>query len=306
MTPRSIDARYRELAADLGIEARPAEPLGPWTTMGIGGPARWAFFPRDVDELLAAWRALAEGPLPVRVLGGGSNVIVADEGIDAAVIVLGRCSGTIRRQGNDLHADATAPLPVLVRRAAEEGLAGLAWAAGIPGQVGGAVRMNAGTGAGEIAGVLAEVEVADHAGVVRRHRPAEGDFGYRESFVARQGLLVLRATLSLAPGDPAEIRAEIEERRERRRVTQPPGRSSGCIFRNLPGTPVGALVDRLGLKGTRVGDAMISEVHGNFIVNLGNASAADVLALVDLVRERIVRETGLEPRLEVEIWRNGR
>jgi len=306
MTDPRLATLYREIAGDLGVPVAAEEPLARWTTMGVGGPARWAFFPPDTERLLATWRALREGPLPVRVLAGGSNVIVADEGIDAAVIVLGRAGGTIRREGNELVADATVPFPALVRRAAEEGLAGLAFAEGIPGRLGGAVRMNAGTGAGELADVLAEVEVADAAGRVRRHRPGPGDFGYRESFVAREGLLVLRARLALSPADPAEIRAEMEERRARRRATQPRGRSAGCIFRNLPGQPVGAIVDRLGLKGTRIGDAAISTEHGNFIVNLGHARAADVLALVDLVRERVARETGLEPHLEVEIWRDPR
>ncbi len=301
-----VDSLYREMAGDLGVPATPGEPLARWTTMGVGGPARWAFFPPDPERLLAAWRALHEGPLPVRVLAGGSNVIVADEGIDAAVLVLGRTGGEIRREEHELVADATVSLPALVRRAAEEGLAGLAFAEGIPGKLGGAVRMNAGTGAGEIAEVVAEVEVADANGAVRRHRPGPGDFGYRESFVAREGLLVLRARVALRPGDPAAIRAEMAERRARRRASQPGGRSAGCIFRNLPGEPVGALVDRLGLKGTRIGDAAISTEHGNFIVNLGHARAKDVLDLVDLVRERLARETGLEPRLEVEIWRDPR
>ncbi len=301
-----VDGFYRRVAADLGVPATAGEPLARWTTIGVGGPARWAFFPPDVDRLLATWRALGPGPLPVRVLAGGSNVIVADEGLDAAVIVLGRAAGQVRREGDGLVADATVPFPALVRRAAAEGLAGLAFAEGIPGRFGGAVRMNAGTGAGELKDVLEEIEVADRSGDVRRLRPGPGDFGYRESFVAREGLLVLRARLRLRPGDPAAIRAEMERRRARRRATQPRGRSAGCIFRNLPGQPVGALVDRLGLKGTRIGDAVVSPEHGNFIVNLGRARAADVLALVDLVRERIARETGVEPRLEVEVWRNPR
>ncbi|RMG46850.1 MAG: UDP-N-acetylmuramate dehydrogenase [Acidobacteria bacterium] len=303
---RRIPDPYLAIARELGVVALPEEPLARYTTMRVGGPAAVLFLPRTIDQAARLHAAIAGGPLPVRFLGGGSNVIVADEGIRAAVIATHGIDGEPEREGDDrIFVPAGRPVPGLVRWAAREGLAGLEFAEGIPARVGGAIRMNAGAHGRCFADAVAEVLVAGRDGRPERRRPGSGDFGYRDSFVAREGLLVLGAVFRLTPEDPERIQERVRAFRERRRATQPLWeRSAGCVFANWPGRPAGALIERLGLKGTAVGGAEVSPVHGNFIVNRGNATARDVLALIELVRERLAAATGLEPRLEVEIWRD--
>jgi UDP-N-acetylmuramate dehydrogenase len=294
----------QEMAADLGIECRGNEPLARHTTMGVGGPAPWFLLPRETTSLAALVRELAAAGIRYRVLGAGSNLIVADEGVRTPVISTERLAGVFEREGNRMRAGAGALLPRLVRELASAGLTGLEFAEGIPGSVGGSVRMNAGAGGRWIGDALREVGYVTPSGALERRAPERGDFGYRRSFVAAGGLIVVDATFEGAPDDPDAIRERMRDSRAYRLATQPLAeRSSGCIFKNPEGASAGEVLDRLGLKGLAVGGASVSALHANFIVNRGG-SAADVLALVERVREAALLRTGVELRFEVEVWRD--
>lgn len=297
---------YEALAADLGVPARAEAPLAEYTTLKVGGPAAWLFEPGTSSVAAGLFAALCEGPLPVRVLGGGSNLIVADEGVRAVVVHTGRMHAEPQRlDETSVLVPAGLPVPGLARWAQREGLAGLEFAEGIPAQVGGAVRMNAGANGGWFGEVCSSVAVVGPSGVVEHRAVSAADFAYRDSFVAREQLFVLEAVLRLAADDPAAIKERLVRYRDRRRASQPlQDRSAGCAFANWPDLSAGRLIEQLGLKGTTIGGAEISPVHGNFIVNRGRATARDVLALIESVRNTIQRETGRVARIEVEIWRD--
>lgn len=303
MTPHGL---YHEIATDLGVAVREHEPLAPYTWLKVGGPADFVFFPETAEQTARLYGALASEPLPVRVLGAGSNVVVADEGIHAAVIATAGLHEEPRYLGEGrILAPAGAPVPGLARWAARLGLSGLEFAEGIPALLGGALRMNAGAHGSYFGSVAERVLVGTADGVAVEHPIVGGDFAYRESFVRRDRLIALGAVLRLRPDDPHAIKERMHEYRRRRRETQPiQERSAGCVFANFPGQPVGRLVEELGLKGTAIGDAEVSTVHGNFIINRGAARAADILALIDLVASRITAAVGEAPRLEVEVWRD--
>ncbi len=297
---------YEALAADLHVPARAEVLLSEYTTLKVGGPAAWFFEPRTSGEAAALFAALCEGPLPVRVLGGGSNLIVADRGVRAAVVHTGRMHAEAQRQSDlFVRVPAGVPVPGLARWAQRQGLAGLEFAEGIPAQVGGAIRMNAGANGSWFGEICCDVAVVGPSGVVEHRRVTSSDFSYRDSFVARERLFVLEAVLRLGADDPAEIKQRLVRYRDRRRASQPlQDRSAGCAFANWSDLSAGKLIEQLGLKGMSIGDAEVSPVHGNFIVNRGNATAHDVLTLIDTVRETMERESGRVARIEVEIWRD--
>jgi len=263
-------------------------PLATLTTLRVGGPAEvW-----EVDDLASARDATAERFLAI---GAGSNLLVADAGVTDRVVKLGRGFDDVRSLGAeaDLWLGAATPLPGLVRRAQQAGLSGLEGLLGVPAVLGGAVAMNAGTRFGEMSDTLQEVEVLVD-GHVERLAAAELKLGYRQARLPEGGLL-LRARLALARSTPDRVAAAMRAVDDARKG-QPKNKSAGCAFKNPPGDSAGRLIDAAGLKGLRVGDAMISHEHGNFVVNLGSARAADVAALLGLVRER------LDVPLEIE-WR---
>jgi UDP-N-acetylmuramate dehydrogenase len=297
---------YAALAADLRIPCRSEVRLADYTTMKVGGPAAWWFEPETARAAAQLYSELFAGPLPVRVLGAGSNLVVSDEGVRAAVIHTGRMHAEPTRVSEtEVLVLAGVPVPGLARWAARAGLSGLEFAEGIPAQLGGAIRMNAGANGAWFGEIARSVMVAGPAGLVHQHSVHPDDFGYRDSFVARQQLIALAATLELRRDEPEAIRRRLTEYKTRRRASQPlQDRSAGCAFTNWPDLPVGRLVEQLGLKGLSVGDAEVSPLHGNFIVNRGQARAADVLALIDRVRNELTRATGREPRIEIEIWRD--
>ncbi len=299
-------ALYREIAADLGVAAREHEPLAPYTWLKVGGPAEVVYFPDSAAQAARLFAALRGGPLPVRVLGAGSNLVVADEGLRAAVVATSRLHDEPRYLGEGrILASAGMPVPGLARWAARLDLAGLEFAEGIPALLGGALRMNAGAHGSSFSAVAERILIAAPDGALVERPVQDGDFAYRESFIHREQLIALGALLRLHGDDPDAIRGRMHEYRRRRRETQPvQERSAGCVFANFPGQPIGRVVEQLGLKGTAIGGAEVSSVHGNFIVNKGGARAADVLALIELVRGRIAEAVGQEPRLEVEIWRD--
>lgn len=296
--------RYEELASELGVRAIAGLSLARHTTLRVGGPAEWAFFPRTMEQAARLHAELRRGELPVRIIGAGSNLLISDQGLHAAVILTGEMiAEPVVSDDRKVFALSGMKIPGLARWAAQQGLSGLEFAEGIPAQLGGAIRMNAGAHQSSFAEVLETVHVAGDEGEVRHHRCGKDDFGYRDSFVMREQLFVLGAQLALNEGDPEQIKHQAAEFRDRRRSSQPLNeRSAGCVFANWPDQSVGALIEKLGLKGLTIGGAEVSRKHGNFIVNRGNASADDIRALIDHVRETISRATGRAPRLEVEIW----
>jgi UDP-N-acetylmuramate dehydrogenase len=289
-----------EIARRLRGEALPDEPLAPRTSIRVGGPADLLVRPADPDDLATLLRAVRELGVPLAVLGGGANTLVADAGVRGVVLRLPADLGEERAEGERLVLPAGAPIARLMARAHERGLVGAEFSAGIPGTLGGATAMNAGTRAGELKDVLSRVELAtaDGAGFVPAAALA---LGYRTSRLP-PGAVVTRIECALRPGDVAASRAAMEADVAARRRTQPLSQPSfGSTFRNPPGDHAGRLVEAAGLKGHRVGNAMWSDVHANFVVNLGGATARDVLALLALARRLVKERFGVELVAEVRL-----
>jgi len=276
---------------DCGVAVVEDQPIGPWTTLGVGGSARYFAEPRDAFELASVLSSL--GDLPLLVLGRGSNMLVADTGWPGLAIRLGAGFKWQRRAGVSVSAGGGTSMPALAAWLATEGLSGLEFAAGIPATVGGSVRMNAGAHGGQTADALTSVTIsspADPSG--RDYSPEELDFAYRHSALP-DGAVVVAASWTLAEDDPAAIRARLDELRAWRRRTQPlRQRNCGSVFTNPPGDSAGRLVDEAGLKGRSVGGASVSEKHANFIVVEPGATARDVVTLIRLVRDEVAARGG--------------
>jgi UDP-N-acetylmuramate dehydrogenase len=286
---------------DLGVPFREHEPLARHTSMGVGGPARVMAFPRSPEELRATLRLRAALGVPQRVLGGGSNLVVVDEGLDELVINTEALQQVELLEHGRVRAQGGANLIRTVVRCCRAGLAGLQSAVGIPGSVGGAAVMNAGAYGFSISDVMTDIVVYDERG--ERMQPPEGwRFHYRGSSIP-EGAVVAQLEVQLSAGEPERLGREIRELQLQRVRSQPTGRNAGCVFKNPAGAHAGKLIDDLGLKGTRIGGALVSPRHANFVVNDAGASAQDVLALLELVRERVAREAGVELELEVKVWR---
>ena len=271
-------------------------PLHELTTYKLGGPARFFFEPSSVEELVGVLPV--EGP--VLVVGRGSNLVIADDGFDGLVIRLGTAFTYRRFESDRVVSGAATPLPGLARDAARNERSGLEWFVGIPGSVGGAVRMNAGCFGSETADVLVTAHVIDLSTAEQRHAtPADLEMSYRHSNLAANDLVV-EASFRTEPGERAASEARMREITRWRRENQPGGTlNAGSVFRNPPGDAAGAIIDRLGLKGHRVGGAAVSEKHANFFVADRTATASDVHGLVQEIRERVARETGIELTPEI-------
>ncbi len=289
------------LKTAFGNRLRLDEPLARYTAARLGGPAAALLVVRSADELARALRLLWEAALPFHILGGGSNVLVSDAGVEAVVLV-NRARRT-RFASDRVWAEAGASLGSLARQAARRGLSGLEWAAGIPGTVGGAVFGNAGAHGGDTAASLLLAEILHPARGRLRLSAAEMGFGYRTSALKRGELpaIVLSASLRLHPRPEAEIQAQMEAYQAHRRRTQPPGASMGSMFKNPPGDYAGRLIEAAGLKGTRLGGAEISPIHANFFINRGDATAQDVYRLIRLAQESVRRKFGISLELEIEL-----
>jgi UDP-N-acetylmuramate dehydrogenase len=306
MTGRStVAARptLRDTLADVRGEVRFDEPLARYTSMKIGGPADAFAVPADEDDLRCVLRAARAVRAPVMVLGG-TNIVVRDGGVAGVVVRLSALKA-IRRVGpNRLYVEAGALFPALSHAAKDAGLSGLEFACGIPGTVGGAVVMNAGTRDGEIADVLESVRLMAPDGEVVEIPASRLAFRYRGSHLP-PGVLV-GCTVALKPDDPAAIEGRMQAILDYRRRTQPlhlP--NAGCIFKNPPGHSAGQLIDELGLKGHRIGGVQVSERHANFMVNLGGGTARDLVALIRHVGSRVERERGITLELEVRLVGRG-
>jgi len=301
-------ARSRELERELrrsGFRGRVLRdcPLAPYTTWRIGGPADVLALPADADDLRAGVAWAAAGGVPWRVLGNGSNLLVADGGVCGLVLRLRKLLDDVRIDGTRLTAGAGASFPAVARRAAAAALSGIEFGAGIPGTIGGAIVMNAGWHEFEIGNVVETVEVLEPGGPIRTDGRAACDFGYRRSrFRGRPGV-VLRTTLALTRDDPREVTARLERYAASRKASQPTELPScGSVFLKPPGDFAGRLIEAAGLKGLRVGDVQVSPKHANFFVNLGHATATDVLALVERVEREVEARFGVRLVREFELW----
>ena len=279
--------------------------LQPFTTWKVGGPAEWFAEPGEVDELvsLAAW-AQAQG-LSLRCIGAGSNLLIADSGLPGLTICNRRLQGSRLDAASGLvEAEAGEPIPTLARKAARLGLSGLEWAVGIPGTVGGAVVMNAGAQGGCTAEWLRSVRLLDPANPATPFelQARELDFAYRHSRLQAEAWIVLAATFKLEAGhDPAAITSHTSANLHSRTSTQPYQQPScGSVFRNPEPQKAGQLIEALGLKGLQIGDAQVSPIHANFIVNIGQASASDIDALIAEVQRRVLASHGLSLHPEVK------
>ncbi|OAT81807.1 UDP-N-acetylmuramate dehydrogenase [Desulfotomaculum copahuensis] len=278
------------------------EPMSRHTTWRIGGPADILVEPDGVDGLTALIALLQAWKLTPLIIGNGSNLLVRDGGIRGVVVKIGRGLGGIKITGAVVTAGAGAALGALAAAARDAGVGGLAFAAGIPGTVGGAVVMNAGAHGSSMRDVVQEVLVMDYSGCCTRLPAAALDFGYRTSCLKGAPLIVLEATCRGGLQDPAAIRREMEGYQAKRRATQPLTRpSAGSVFRNPPGRAAGQLIEQAGAKGMRSGDAQVSTLHGNFIINLGAATARDVLDLIRRVQDLVYDRFGATLTLEVQI-----
>jgi len=297
--------RSAELARAVGDvvvgRVRADEPLARHTSFRIGGPADVLATPDTAVELAAIARAAAAAGATLTILGGGSNMLVGDGGIRGVVVKLGRGFRRVEWNPPCVEAGAAVQLGRVARDAAERGLAGLEYAEGIPGTVGGALFMNAGAYGGEVSDTVDEVEGVDAAGTVRRLPRASLAFVYRRT-VLPAGFLVTAVRFRLRPEASASVQARLAHARDRRTASQPHGQANaGSIFKNPPGDWAGRLVEAAGLKGTRVGGARISEQHGNFIVNEGAAHATDVQALMQEAQRVVWERNGvwLEPEVRL-------
>jgi UDP-N-acetylmuramate dehydrogenase len=304
---------WDEIEAALGGQAVRGEPMSRHTTLRAGGPAD-LFAPiasadalRDLVLLARKLRA------PYLVLGAGSNVLVSDAGF-RGLVILNKARQiefeTVHAPAPRVQAESGVILPALARECVGRGLAGLEWAVGVPGTVGGAVVGNAGAHGGDIAQSLVSAKILDSDGNVRDWAARELQFGYRTSWLKSQAEhlesllsrpVVLGAEFELRLATRQELEARAAELTEKRKRTQPPGASAGSMFKNPPGDYAGRLIEAAGLKGARVGEAEISPVHANFIVNLGSASAADVYALICQAREKVAAQFGVRLELEIQL-----
>ena len=296
-----MDPRVTAALQAAGVPFREAEPFAKHTSMGVGGPAAVMAFPRSAAELQKTLALRGEHGVPHRVLGGGSNLVVVDEGLDELVINTQDVQHVAVGDDGVVTAEGGANLIRTVVRACRAGWSGLQSAVGIPGSVGGAAVMNAGAYGFSISDVMREIVVYDENG--DRQQPPEGwRFHYRGSSIP-EGSAVASVSVALQPGDAPKMAEEIRELQMQRVRSQPAGRNAGCVFKNPPGGHAGRIIDELGLKGTRRGAAVVSPKHANFVVNEGGARAADVIEILDLVREAVAQKTGVELELEVKVWR---
>ena len=308
-------AAVERAAALLGDRAERDVPLGPFTTYKVGGPAALLVRAGGPDALAAVGAAVAATGVDVLVVGKGSNLLVADAGFAGVAVVLGEAFAAVEVDGTRVRAGGAAALPVVARHTVRAGLTGFEWAVGVPGSVGGAVRMNAGGHGSDMAATLEAAEIVDLAagGGARTVVAADLALGYRRSAVAATHVVVA-ATLGLAAGDRRAGERTLSEIVAWRRAHQPGGQNAGSVFTNPPGDSAGRLIDAAGCKGLRHGTAEVSTKHANFVQADPGGSADDVLALMGEVQRRVaavagvslVAETrivgyGSRPRPEVEV-----
>jgi UDP-N-acetylmuramate dehydrogenase len=300
ISDKALAARLKELE----VELRPGVPLTEKTSLGIGGTTDELLL-RRYDTIPQVIRLLADENIPYRFLGGGTNVLIVDGELPWVILHLPATRPGMRIEGYAAYVDASADLGGMVTFCAKHNLGGMEGLIGVPGSVGGALRMNAGAYGTQIGTHVREVELyRASSGDVETVRGNDIRFDYRHTSFAPDDVM-LRVKLELPPKPYQEIVAGIRVCNEKRRSSQPLNqKSAGCIFKNPAGGSAGRMIDELKLKGHRVGDAMVSDRHANFFVNGGNATCADMLRLIDDVRERVRAAYGVELENEVIVWKN--
>ncbi|ANE47372.1 UDP-N-acetylenolpyruvoylglucosamine reductase [Paenibacillus swuensis] len=269
--------------------------LAEYTTWKIGGPADILLIPHNKQQLVEAVSILHRHGIPWTTIGRGSNMLVSDKGIRGVVIKLGEGMDQVRFEGNLVYAGASYSFIKMSIMAGKQGLTGLEFAGGIPGTVGGAVYMNAGAHGSDVSRILKTAEVLLETGELVKWNAEDFKFDYRHSLLHEQRGLVTEAVFELSPGDRKEIAAAMATYKDRRLRTQPLQLAcAGSVFRNPPGTHAAKLIEEAGLKGLRVGDAEVSTLHANFIVNTGQATASSVLTLMEQVKTAIKEKYGVE------------
>lgn len=274
------------------------------TTFRVGGPADYYVMPASINQITELVRICESGNIAYHIHGNGSNVIFSDSGYHGVVISIGQSmSGLgLKEDGVVIHADAGVTLARLAAFAAENSLAGLEFASGIPGTLGGAVTMNAGAYGGEMKDVLVSVTVCDRNGTVKTLSNEELELGYRTSVIQKSAYIVLAADIKLNHGDKEAIKAAMKELNGKRREKQPlEYGSAGSTFKRPEGHYAGQLIEESGLKGYRSGDAMVSQKHAGFVVNVGNATAADVISVIRHVQEEVRARYNVELETEVKM-----
>jgi UDP-N-acetylmuramate dehydrogenase len=277
-------------------------PLAKDTWYGLGGPADYFIRPETVEQLKKAVKRCNENNIPIYVLGFGSNLLISDDGLRAAVIKLdAEKFAQTQFDGEQLTAWAGAKLSELVLTCVKKGLSGIEALTGIPGSIGGAVKMNAGGNFGDIGAAIETVTLMDSNGNVFEKSKPELMFDYRSTNITAQ--FIINATLKLTSTDPEQIMRTVKEIWIYKKNSQPLNtRNCGCVFKNPRGVSAGALIDRASLKGLRIGGAVVSEKHANFIIAEGECKSRDVVRLIDAIKERVKDQFGIELELEIEIW----
>lgn len=285
-------------------QIKPEEPMKNHVTFRVGGPADFFVTPKNYEELSWVLKCCAKYEMPCYIMGNGSNLLVSDQGYRGVVIQLFRQLNDIQCEGNVIRAQAGALLSTVANRALEEKLTGFEFAAGIPGTLGGACVMNAGAYGGEMKDVLKSVAVLTREGERITLQKNELELGYRTSIIAKKNYIVLEAEIELEVGDAEEIKAVMDDLKERRTTKQPlEYPSAGSTFKRLEGYFAGKLIQESGLQGFQVGGAQVSEKHCGFVINKDQATAADIAELIRQVQDRVEEKFGV--RLETEVKRLG-
>jgi UDP-N-acetylmuramate dehydrogenase len=315
---RSEEGRYRawsataladleDLCRQHGCTTARDEFLARHTSIGVGGPTPLMIWPRHPEAVAAALEWCAARDLRWRVLGGGTNVLVGDRGVDEPVFHLTSLTDGVRVAAPSAVFPAGIPTAQALKTTLREGLRGLVWATGLPGTVGGAAAGNAGCWGGQMADVVTRLDVVDAMGAWHELGEADLTWRYRSLRLPPSlgaGSIIVAVTLSVSPSDPEVLQQRFEELHDAKRRQQPIGaRNAGCIFKNPdPEHPAGRLIDQAGCKGLRVGGAQISEQHGNFLINRGDATSADVEELIRRVREAVRQDAGRVLEEEIDRW----
>jgi len=282
------------------------EPMRKHTTFGIGGPADVLIVPRDQTDLQLILKLTSQNEIPIRVVGNGSDLLVSDDGVDGIVVKIAGCFNDVTIRDRKVIAGAGCHLHRLLRLVANSGLAGLEFATGIPGTVGGAVVMNAGTPEMEIGNLVTKVRAMNYNRELIELSKEELEFGYRYSTLQGRELIVISVEMELAKGDTEKIKSKMEMYLKHRKKKQPINfRSAGSIFKNPQNDFAGRLIESCGCKGIKIGNAQVSELHANFIVNMGNASARDVLQLMSMVQGMVFSKYGVKLEPEVKVLGRG-
>ena len=277
------------------------EPMKNHTTFKIGGPAQYYVTPESVTQIQEVVSLCKDKNIPLHVIGNGSNILVGDDGVDGVVLALFNTFSDYEIKDNVITAQAGMSLIKLAVIALREGLTGLEFASGIPGSVGGAVYMNAGAYDGQMKDVVTSVTVLDEAGNIRILGRDELDMGYRTSTVAKHNMIVLQVVIELKYGDKEQIKDRMNQLSELRKQKQPlEYPSAGSTFKRPEGYFAGKLIADAGLKGYSIGGAAVSEKHAGFVVNMGGATAKDVVELTDYIKKRIIEQFGVTLELEIK------